>query len=357
MGVRWPDNWERGSGGLKKGFIMFRVLIFGLSMVVVSVFAGVPGGQPSVVGAAPVPTADCAVNPPPLVPVSPANFDTVTTTSPTLRVEPLVPCSLYHFRVLEGASIAAEGHSFLPTWRVAAGSRVLQRGHSYQWSCQAWASGGWGPWFVPAWQFTVGSLVKPPSPKLPHDGDTLHVRRPLFVVSVASGSARYHFQVFDGKTLVGEGVSSFPFWLFEGGGGGLEPGNLYTWTCRIEEPADTSDWFEPVRSFEVGEVQTTAEGSVGVPSEVGIRAVPNPFTTQIAISLQLTANSHADVRIFDAGGRLVRVLSAHSSLLTANSAVWNGRDESGRMLGPGTYICRVWVSDAREQVLKIEKLR
>jgi hypothetical protein len=337
---------------------MFRVLMFGLSMVVVSVFAGVPGGQPLVVGAAPVLTADCAVNPPPLVPVSPANLDTVTTTSPTLRVDAPVLYNLYHFRVLEGASIAAEGYSFLPTWRVAVGGRVLQRGHSYQWSCRAWASGGWGPWFAPTWQFTVGSLVKPPSPKLPRDGDTLHVRRPLFVVSLASGSARYHFQVFDGKTLVGEGVSSLPFWLFEGGGGGLEPGNLYTWTCRIEESADTSDWFDPVRSFEVGEVQTTAEGSVGVPSEVGIRAVPNPFTSKTAISLQLAVGSRADARIYDGTGRLVRmfrqlpIVTRHSSIVS-----WDGRDESGRMLGPGTYICRVWVSDAREQVLKIEKLR
>ena len=327
-------------------------------MFVALVFAGVPGGQTSVVGAAPVLTADCAANPPPPVPVSPVNLDTVTTTSPTFRVEPPAPCNLYHFRVLEGASVAAEGYSPLPIWHVAAGGRVLQRGHSYQWSCRAWASGGWGPWFVPAWQFTVGSLVKPPTPKLPRDGDTMHVRRPLFVVSSASAGARYHFQVFDGKTLVGEGVSGFPFWLFEGGGGGLEPGNLYTWTCRIEERADTSDWFEPMRSFEIGELQTTTAGSVGVPSGVGMRAMPNPFTTRTAISLQLAANSRADVRIFDAGGRLVRVFrqlpidNRQSSIVS-----WDGRDESGRMLGPGTYICRVWVNQGEEQVLKVEKLR
>ncbi len=337
---------------------MFRVLAFGLSMFVVLVFAGVPGGQTSVVGAAPVPTADCAANPPPPVPVCPANLDTVTTTSPTLRVEALVRCNFYHFRVTEGASIAAEGYSSLPTWRVAMGGRVLQRGHSYQWSCRAWASGGWGQWFAPAWQFTVGSLVKPPLPKLPRDGDTLHVRRPLFVVSSASAGARYHFQVFDGKTLVGDGLSNLPFWLFEGGGGGLEPGNLYTWTCRVEEPADSSDWFEPMRSFEVGEVQTTAEGSVGVPSEIGIRAVPNPFTTRTAISFQLAAHSRAEVRILDASGRLGRVFR-QSAICNLQSEMfsWDGRDESGRMLGPGTYICRVWASDAREQVLKIEKLR
>jgi hypothetical protein len=336
---------------------MFRVLTFWLSIFAVSAFAGVPGGQPSVVDAAPVLTADRAVNPPPPVPVSPANLDTVTTTSPTLRVEPPVPCNLYHFRVFEGASVAAEGYSLLPLWSVAASGRVLQRGHSYQWSCRAWAGGSWSSWFAPTWQFTVGSSVKPPSPKLPRDGDTLHTRYPLFIVSLASAGARYHFQVFDGKTLVGEGVRSVPFWLFEGGGGGLEPGNLYTWTCRIEEPADTSDWFEPSRTFEVGDLQTTTEGSVGVPSEVGIRAMPNPFTTRTAISLQLAANGRADVRIFDASGRLVRVLSANSSLLTANPVVWNGRDESGRMLGPGTYICRVWVSQREEQVLKVEKLR
>jgi hypothetical protein len=292
------------------------------------------------------------------VPVSPADFDTVTTTSPTLRVDAPVRFDLYHFRVLEGASIAAEGYSFLPTWRVAAGGRVLQRGHSYQWSCRAWASGGWGPWFAPTWQFTVGSLVKPPSPKLPRDGDTLHVRRPLFVVSMTTAGARYHFRVFDGKTLVGEGVSSFPFWLFEGGGGGLEPGNLYTWTCRIEEPADTSDWFEPMRSFEIGELQTTTAGLAKGPSEAGIRAVPSPFTTRTAISLQLTADSRATATLFDASGRQVRsFVLPQSPTPGPQSLTWDGRDQSGRTVGRGTYICRVSTSQGEEQVLKIEKLR
>jgi hypothetical protein len=291
------------------------------------------------------------------VPIAPENLDTVTVTSPVLRVDAPVQYSLYHFRVNEGASIAAEGYSLLPLWRVAAGGRALQRGHSYQWSCRGWANGAWSPWFVPAWSFSVGSVLQPPSPKLPRNGAVVPTTRPLFVVAPGSGNARYHFQVYDGKTLVGEGIEDLPCWRFEGGGGSLEPGGHYWWTCRIEEAQDTSDWFSPARWFDVAEHQTTTEGEVAGRTELGPSACPNPFFGKTAISLQSAADGRARVSIYDAGGRLVRALAQSAVGNLPSGVVWDGRDGAGRELGPGTYFCRVWVSRDRVETLKLEKLR
>jgi hypothetical protein len=47
-----------------------------------------------------------------------------------------------------------------------------------------------------------------------------------------------------------------------------------------------------------------------------------------------------DVRIFDAAGRLVRVLGR------SNRPVWDGRDQAARLVSPGTYFVRVAADEA-----------
>ena len=69
---------------------------------------------------------------------------------------------------------------------------------------------------------------------------------------------------------------------------------------------------------------------------------PNPARAGSAISLQLTANGPAKVSVFDASGRLVRVLASPRPL-TADlySLAWDGRDASGHLCPPGVYVCRL----------------
>jgi hypothetical protein len=63
---------------------------------------------------------------------------------------------------------------------------------------------------------------------------------------------------------------------------------------------------------------------------------PNPCRGRAAISLQLTANSPAEVAIFDAGGRRVRTLTVNRAPYT----VWDGKDELGHALPSGAYFIR-----------------
>jgi outer membrane protein assembly factor BamB len=72
-----------------------------------------------------------------------------------------------------------------------------------------------------------------------------------------------------------------------------------------------------------------------------LRAFPNPFRARTAISLQLTAYSPGEVQVFNATGRLVRVLSIpHSPFPIPYSLSWDGSDASGHRLPAGTYFCR-----------------
>jgi hypothetical protein len=85
-----------------------------------------------------------------------------------------------------------------------------------------------------------------------------------------------------------------------------------------------------------------------------LAAWPNPFKT--AISLQLTANSPAEVAIFDAAGRRVRSFAAAGCKLSAvNSFVWDGRDEAGRPVTPGVYFAAPGSANQRLKLIRVSQ--
>jgi subtilisin family serine protease len=90
------------------------------------------------------------------------------------------------------------------------------------------------------------------------------------------------------------------------------------------------------------DVYATLTQSTGVPAAgsgpaaEGISVWPNPHASDVRLGLPAMAGEGA-VRIFDAGGRLVRSLDTG-----AGDGVirWDGRDEAGRVLPAGTYFAR-----------------
>ncbi|MEO0078736.1 MAG: hypothetical protein ABIK86_07055 [candidate division WOR-3 bacterium] len=267
----------------------------------------------------------------PPMPVSPLDNDTVLTLFPTLVVDAGEPFYWYQFRVMEEASVAAEGYSLVPMWSVAAAGRALQRGHVYHWSCRAWTENGWSPWFRPDWYFTVGSAINPPSPKLPANGAVVSNRRPVFAVAPTSLRATYHFQVWDGKTLVVDGRSDLPTWRTPTE---LEPGIAYTWTCRIEA-GDTSDWFRPMWAVSVCDLPTVEDaGVIAEQTSTASRAFPSLFSGRVEFLPAATLGPIRAVSVYTADGRLVRELAPERP-------VWDGQDRHGRDVGPGMYVCRI----------------
>jgi hypothetical protein len=91
---------------------------------------------------------------------------------------------------------------------------------------------------------------------------------------------------------------------------------------------------------------TTAVDESTVPESGGwlAQSRPNPFAPQSGpseILFELGAEMHAKVRIFDATGRLVRVLVDESLARGSHVVAWDGRDGGGGEAGSGIYFYRL----------------
>lgn len=82
---------------------------------------------------------------------------------------------------------------------------------------------------------------------------------------------------------------------------------------------------------------------------------PNPFNPSTRISLEIPAGgAQARLAIFDAAGRHVRTLLDARLEGGPRDVAWDGRDDAGRAVGAGVYVCRLasaGVEQARTMVL------
>ena len=68
---------------------------------------------------------------------------------------------------------------------------------------------------------------------------------------------------------------------------------------------------------------------------------PNPFNPSTAIRFDLAAGGPVTLRIFDAGGRLVRTLIDGPRQAGSQSAVWDGRNDNATPVASGVYFYRL----------------
>ncbi len=76
-------------------------------------------------------------------------------------------------------------------------------------------------------------------------------------------------------------------------------------------------------------------------------ARPNPFNPRVTIAFDLPRAGYLSVRVFDARGRLVRVLNDGAEPAGPGTVVWDGRDGEGRLQGSGTYLYEVRAAGER----------
>jgi hypothetical protein len=95
------------------------------------------------------------------------------------------------------------------------------------------------------------------------------------------------------------------------------------------------------------------EAAVDVPpSEFVIRArlqlAPNPFRSGVNILLpdvDAPENGPVSVTVFDARGRRVRAYSTTAARMAELGVSWDGVDEQGVRVAPGSYFVRVRAGD------------
>jgi hypothetical protein len=92
----------------------------------------------------------------------------------------------------------------------------------------------------------------------------------------------------------------------------------------------------------VGVEGQTPRASRLAPYELG-PAFPSPMRDHTVIPFYPASDIRhpLSLAIYDASGRLVRVLTSHESLITRHSFVWDGRDSEGQPVGSGVYFYRL----------------
>jgi hypothetical protein len=103
---------------------------------------------------------------------------------------------------------------------------------------------------------------------------------------------------------------------------------------------------EPTRSLEIlgaGFLRDTevAVQDAATPAPFALRAYPNPFGTAATIAFDLPRAMEAEVTVFDAAGRAVRVLRRGVQASGTNRIEWDGRDDAGQRVASGVYFVRV----------------
>ncbi len=118
------------------------------------------------------------------------------------------------------------------------------------------------------------------------------------------------------------------------------------------DPPEADNWWYVVTAWDVNGNESEPSEPDGVSTGVedaGPRlslrhATPNPFNPMTVISYELPEPGAVSLRVFDASGKLVRVLvSGQWETGGVHHVSWNGRDDEGGSLPSGVYFYRLEV--------------
>ena len=98
-------------------------------------------------------------------------------------------------------------------------------------------------------------------------------------------------------------------------------------------------------------------GVSGGPHDFAISARPNPFSSATTISFGGSRIGEGQVRIFDVAGRCICSLGWTGAGDGNHTAVWDGRDENGRLVEAGVYFVGIASAGGLESIAKLIVLR
>ncbi|MFH1008721.1 MAG: FlgD immunoglobulin-like domain containing protein [Candidatus Latescibacterota bacterium] len=89
-------------------------------------------------------------------------------------------------------------------------------------------------------------------------------------------------------------------------------------------------------------VEADAEGVVAAPAKFFLTPnYPNPFNAATSIGLSIPFETTGTLAIYDVLGQQVRTLIEGDLTVGEHSIVWDGRDDTGRDVSSGVYLCRL----------------
>ncbi len=119
-------------------------------------------------------------------------------------------------------------------------------------------------------------------------------------------------------------------------------GLLYWAMDTYSQPA----YMQEPTEFDIDEffMNPTEVSDVAKRSELA-QPQPNPFNPTTILTYTLVTSGDVELAVYDVSGRLVRTLASGQRGPGEHSAVWMGRDESGREVSSGVYLVRLLTGD------------
>ncbi len=107
------------------------------------------------------------------------------------------------------------------------------------------------------------------------------------------------------------------------------------------------DHYRYQRSVPVVVPTGIAAGITGLPREFSLApSRPNPFRSRTDIQFDLPEPTRVRLSVYDVAGRLVkRIVDNEHRPAGTHTALWNGKDDSGRVVGAGIYFLRLEAGD------------
>lgn len=107
-----------------------------------------------------------------------------------------------------------------------------------------------------------------------------------------------------------------------------------------DEDMGVTNWDSGVGNYLFLNTRTAADVAPALAQEVFFGAYPNPVQSSTQLRYLGPSLAHAELAIFDAGGRRVRTL-ARGSMEGLRLQEWDGRDTFGRRVPAGAYFARL----------------
>jgi hypothetical protein len=117
------------------------------------------------------------------------------------------------------------------------------------------------------------------------------------------------------------------------------------WFVFVVDGVSKEEWtYNPVANVETTDSAYVSGGGpqAGEAGELPLvfalsKSQPNPFSSRVAIRYALPHDVEARMVIYDACGRVVRILIDDARVAGYHEAAWDGRDEKGRLVTNGVY--------------------
>lgn len=141
-------------------------------------------------------------------------------------------------------------------------------------------------------------------------------------------------------------------WLWEFGDGDTamtqNPSHVYAApdTYTVSLVASNSAGADTLTVVDYIEVTPTITAARGPDAAFEARVSPNPFNPATTVHVTLPGAAAVVIDVYDVSGRPVRRLAAGRYGAGAHAFPFDGRDDDGRVLPSGVYLCRVTAGDA-----------